>query len=100
MHCQVTADSEPPFPISASSISITQLVFTDKQLSLSYSWSPPSIPNGLIKQYQARIAAEPLEPHQENQPMHFSFMRDIVEVYIVKKKENAPWVSLLLLQQI
>ena len=80
VRCHVAAHSEPPCPINASSISISQLMFTDKILNISYRWHPPSIPNGRIERYQSRIAAEPLPPDQDSQPMHLAFLKAIDQV--------------------
>ena len=82
VRCHLTANSEPPCPINASSITITQLTFTDEILNISYHWHPPSIPNGQIQQYQSRIAAEPLLPDQDSHPTHLPYLKSISEVII------------------
>ena len=55
--CHIESITESPSPVSASLISIENLVLTkDKQnLMMEYSWNPPQTPNGVIDRYKVRI---------------------------------------------
>ena len=83
VQCFVNAQSEPPYPINASTITINHLVFTDTLLNLTYQWLPPNIPNGQIEQYQSRISAESLLPQEANEPMHLAYLKNVLLVAIL-----------------
>ena len=68
------SSSQPPVPIT--DIRVNDLAFDDDQLQLNLQWSPPSIINGELSEYEAFIGPDTItEDVQEER--NDSFMQKI-----------------------
>ena len=61
--CSLSTLSPPPSPVT--NLELISHVIRQFDITLTLSWSPPTVPNGLLAPYNVCIGTEPLEPTQE-----------------------------------
>ena len=61
--CSLSTLSPPPSPVT--NLELISYAIRQFDITLTLSWSPPSVPNGLLAPYNVCIGTVPLEPTQE-----------------------------------
>lgn len=61
--CSLSTLSPPPSPVT--NLELISHTIRRFDITLTLSWSPPTIPNGLLAPYNVCIGIVPLEPTQE-----------------------------------